>query len=83
MSAMTKAWSEYYRAGMGSKEARAFKAGYEAALKVQAAQEEVLKAAKEYVATSGPFLDTDGYMSYRVGDSRRLENAVKALEELA
>lgn len=36
----------------------------------------VVAAAIEYCANSGPFLASDGYMSYKVGDDRALRAAV-------
>jgi hypothetical protein len=42
---------------------------------------EVLDAAVEYVANSGPFIAGDGYTSYAIGDDRRLREAVRRYNE--
>lgn len=42
---------------------------------------EVVDAAIEFIENSGPFVDTDGYVSIAVGDDRRLRRAVEALSD--
>lgn len=42
---------------------------------------EVVDAAIEYVESSGPFLASDGYVSVKIGDDRRLRRAVEALND--
>lgn len=41
-------------------------------------QAEIVASAIELIAGSGPFRDTDGYMSVKIGDDRRLREAVTA-----
>jgi len=45
-----------------------------------ALQDEVIRAAKELIHSSGPYRASDGYISVKIGDDRRLRKAVETLE---